>query len=1646
MCKTVLFAGIAALSVALPASAQSTRLAVQVSSDNVNWSDSMFAPAGSVYFVRVVASTNAPNAVGLHSITFQPTLTGWTSADLRLPFTSTSGGSVPVNAGVPANTGRMAPFGSASMASGSTPGLLTSFVDGGSTLRLAGSRATTMTSNLAYGVVSSQNSNSVAGGFGYNASTSEAVVLKYAVQLSGNPTLRTMTASVPLTSIQSARGSWFTSLATGTGNPQVFSITSADITPATIHVGPPNFPPVAVNDTFSMIEGQTLFVTASSILDNDTDADAGDTKVAELVSTTARGTLTLNANGTFSYIPQPFFNGADTFTYRVRDRFDAASNVATVTINVANVNQPPDVVASDPTAVNEDSGARVIPGWATISAGPDENWQNIDMIEVVDIEHPEKFAVLPTVSPDGTLRYTPAADTNGESAFHVRVRDNGGTDNGGSNEVESASFTISVVPVNDAPIFSAAPVSAVLEDSGQRSIANWASFNPGPNEGDQALLGYIVSNVTNPSLFAVQPTIAPDGTLVYTPAPNASGTSSFTVAARDNGGTANGGADTSSGQTFTVTISPVNDAPAVTVHGSPTVFEDSSVQTVNGFVSFNAGGAGTESGQGVSAYLISNISNPAFFASGPSISNSGTLTYTPAANASGTATFEVRVRDNGGSANGGVDTSGPAQATITVAAVNDAPSFVAAIPAAVNEDSGPVSVGGWAAFNAGPGESEQAVLAYSVLGISNSSLFSSLPAVSADGTLTYTPAPNAFGSSSFQVRVRDNGGTLNGGADTSGTQSFSITVNPVNDAPTVTLGSAPTIIEDGGPQTVFGYASFNEGAANESSQSIVQYIISGVSNPAMFANGPSISNTGVLTYTPAPNASGVATFQVQVRDNGGTANAGVDTSSFVQATITITDINDPPTFTAVNPTGDEDSGPVVMANWANFNPGPFESAQSALAYTVSNVSNPGLFSSPPSVSPDGTLSYTTVLNASGISTFQVRVRDNGGTGSGGIDVSGYQTFTITVAAVNDPPVVTLNPIPMVNEDVGMQVVPSFASATGGAPNESGQAITEYVITDVSNPAAFAAGPAVSPAGVLFYTPVRDASGVLTFKVQARDNGGTDNGGRDLSDPITATLTINGTNDAPVARARDITLDARGGCVPLDLPAAVINDGSFDVDNPLSELTITINHTGEFRVGSTPVRLTVSDVGGLSSYADAVVTVLGADSNSNGVPDTCDQIRGGGGPDCDEDGDFDESLCQWDNGSASPLNGRTNGQLSQYGGNPSARVADDFYLRPGFLYHLTSFRAQIVTNSIERGARMSLFEDCDGAPVGEPFFTLDTVAVASESPTSDPAFTLVTYVFELCEDKLVLDGGKTYWLSVQGKVNCNETDQAFWASVGITPSPRDLLASVPVKAFGDGPYPCDPAGYQPWESIADCCIGCVNMAYLITGEACQLLWDNGKVDLGTQTRGGDPSGINRGIFSRAADNIAIKPCGNEEVCFIEAYIWTNCDPVFGFLELYDNQCALPIGQPIRTATPTDVVPLDEYYTLDGVEYRGYLLKFWDIPWPLAANKNYWVAIGADGAGSFNARAFFAWADINDPCEGCNRRNLTYGAKLANRQASEVWLRGTREYAFRIATRPIDDDPEVTGPAINRCPPDFNRDGVVSIQDMFDYLTSFFQGCP
>ena len=117
----------------------------------------------------------------------------------------------------------------------------------------------------------------------------------------------------------------------------------------------------------------------------------------------------------------------------------------------------------------------------------------------------------------------------------------------------------------------------------------------------------------------------------------------------------------------------------------------------------------------------------------------------------------------------------------------------------MNEDASAQTVSNFATnILVGPFETNQTITEFQVTNNSNTSHFSAGPAINpSKGNLTYTPAPNAFGTANVTVRAKDDGGTANGGVDTSTEKTFSITIDSVNDDPNAVDDSANA--EEDGP-------------------------------------------------------------------------------------------------------------------------------------------------------------------------------------------------------------------------------------------------------------------------------------------------------------------------------------------------------------------------------------------------------------------------------------------------------------------------------------------------------------------------------------------------------------------------------------------------------------------------------------------------------------------------------------------------------------------------------------------------------------------------------------------------------------------------------------------------------------------------------
>ena len=190
--------------------------------------------------------------------------------------------------------------------------------------------------------------------------------------------------------------------------------------------------------------------------------------------------------------------------------------------------------------------------------------------------------------------------------------------------------------------------------------------------------------------------------------------------------------------------------------------------------------------------------NTGLFSTQPSISVGGDLSFTPAANANGTAIVTVTLNDDGLSSPPNVNSSGPQNFTITFNAINDVPTFAKGVDQTVNENAGAKAVAGWATgINDGDPELTQ-TLTFDVTN-DNNGLFSVQPAVSAAGNLTFTPAANASGSAMVSVSLSDDGSGTPPNVNTTATQTFMITVVPINNAPTFAVGADQVLDEDAGP-------------------------------------------------------------------------------------------------------------------------------------------------------------------------------------------------------------------------------------------------------------------------------------------------------------------------------------------------------------------------------------------------------------------------------------------------------------------------------------------------------------------------------------------------------------------------------------------------------------------------------------------------------------------------------------------------------------------------------------------------------------------------------------------------------------------------------------------------------------------------------
>ena len=360
-------------------------------------------------------------------------------------------------------------------------------------------------------------------------------------------------------------------------------------------------------------------------------------------------------------------------------------------------------------------------------------------------------------------------------------------------------------------------------------------------------------------------------------------------------------------------------------------------------------------------------------------------------------------------------------------------------------------------------------------------------ALAADGLFTYTPNADFFGVDSFSYRLED-------GTAITDAVTVTITVNPVNDPPTLAAIADPPAIDEDAGQQIVNLSGISAGGG-ETQQLMVTTTSSDPSlipNPTVMYTSPDM--TGSLLYTPAANLSGTAIITVTVTDAGlnGTFD-GVDDGVFEQTfDVVVNPVNDPPVL-AMNAGLTLDEGATATIGVTLLKVDDIDNTAAQIIFTMIVLPTGGTLKlNGTAIGLNGTvtqddidnnrLTYENDGSESTTDSFTFTVSD----GSGGS--IGATIFTITVNPVNDPP--TLGAIadpPAIKEDTGPHTVNlSGISAGGGETQQLKVEATSSDPTLIPDPTVTYTSPDAT--GSLAYTPMSDQFGTATITVTVTDAG------------------------------------------------------------------------------------------------------------------------------------------------------------------------------------------------------------------------------------------------------------------------------------------------------------------------------------------------------------------------------------------------------------------------------------------------------------------------------------------------------------------------------------------------------------------------------
>ena len=874
-----------------------------------------------------------------------------------------------------------------------------------------------------------------------------------------------------------------------------------------------NDAPVAMADTATTAEDSSVEIDA---LNNDDDPDAaleGDSISIISTSGVENGMVTILDEGqSLQFVPNTDWNGETTFTYTIQDTRGAQAS-STVTVTVTPSADTPVIseiadqtIAEDSTtggllftAFDADGDSLVVTASSSNqSVIPDGN------ITILDLENGNFSVEAVPLANSSTWNFAELLDEPLTIAINA--------DDGVS--PASQTFNISVTPDNDAPV--------AVDDSATTDEGAGVTVNVLENDSDVEGSDLLVTEVGAPSHGSSE--VSGEGqSVTYTPIENFNGTDSFTYIVSDG--------FTSSTATVTISVQSVNDNP-VAEDDSLTINEDDTLILIEPL----ANDSDVDIASNGDHLLISEVTGEVHgtvVLAGDGLS----LTYTADANWNGIETLQYSILDDG-------LLSDSATITVTVNALNDAPVAVADT-SSTNEDTTleiEVLANDYDVDTSLEGDSMTIV---SVDGLD----LATVNIIESGTALEFIPASNMNGEEVFTYIIEDSHGAQS-------TNSVTVQINPVNDAPQITPPANQTIEEDTSTGSLTFSVSDIEGDA--------------LTLTASSSNEAVITNTDlVVTDLGDGNYSIEATPLTNTNTWNGTSHTPVTITltaddGLVQPTafftITINAVNDAPLVTGDSSTTDEDT-PAVISVLANDSDVEGDDLQVTAVGSASHGSV--------TITGEGqTVTYTPVQNYNGSDSFTYTASD----GNGG---STTASVSVTINSVNDAPEASNESVTL-NEDVTTTI--DVLANDSDVDITSNPGFETISIESVSDPAH---GGAVISDNKIIYTPDGDYNGTDSFTYVVRDlDGAVDTG--------TVTLTIKPVNDYPTFA----NLDAE---YTVNEDASItLNFEVHDVETPVESLMLQVTSGTTTKVPNSQLVL-----GGLGNADPATSLTVTPVVNQNG---------------------------------------------------------------------------------------------------------------------------------------------------------------------------------------------------------------------------------------------------------------------------------------------------------------------------------------------------------------------------------------------------------------------------------------------------------------